>query len=140
MYNLYKLWRIERGLKLFRYWSLEDQKQFYDLLLKMSDRQIIVYGDLPPFAKQILSNQHDLPNEHDIQPNEAVAIAYNILREKDGFDFDSKESLQQSLLFFHSENDHPVYQIRIYRENEELIRILVQADTGEASIVTDKEN
>lgn len=140
MYNLYKSWRIERGLKLFRYWSLEDQKQFYELLLKVSDRQMKVYGELPPFAKLILSNQHDLPSENEIQPHEAIAIAHNMLREKHDFVFDNNESLQQSLMFFRSENHSSVYEIRIYRENEELIRILVQADTGEASIVTDKEN
>ncbi len=138
MYNLYKSWMVERGLKQFRYWTLEDQYSFYRLLLENCERQLKLYGELPPFAKSILSRQHDLPGEKEIEPYEALSIAYVSMQSSQGIDYKADKTLQYSIMFFRTEDRTPVYLIRFFRNTKEVFSISIRGNTGDVLSLSDR--
>ncbi len=135
MYNIYAQWRAERNQILFRYWPLEDQQSFYDVLISNYQRELEKYGELPPFAKTILSHRHSLPREDEVQVHEAKQAADQVMYALGNVNIDAHNSLKRSVMFFRDEGEAPVYEVRYYEGDTVVYRMSVNAGTGEANLI-----
>lgn len=127
MYVFYMQKCAEHSYRTFRQWPLEDQAAFAEALKLLRQRQLDRYGSLPPFAEQILANEHLLPTDEMIPQNQAVEIALTCARQRLGSAADGAEpcvSLYKTplgLVFWH---------VEFRRDRETLLEVKVDAFSG----------
>lgn len=73
--EVYSAWQKERDGKKFAYWSLEKKAAFRRVLLSLRERELVLYGYLPPIAQTVLDYQHAIPDENVLSEDQAVEIA-----------------------------------------------------------------
>lgn len=127
MYVLYWQKCAENQYRTFRQWPLEEQAAFQQVLKPLRQRQIDKYGGLPPFAVQILANEHLLPTEEMLPQTQAVETAWLCARQRLGSGADGAEacvSLYKTplgLVFWH---------VEFRCDGETLLEVKVDAFTG----------
>ena len=112
--------------KTFRWWGLDEQYEFYTLVVSLQQRQIEKYGELPPFAKQILEHQHVLPTDQMIGVDAAIEIARSHLEP-------SSEQETYVTLYKDSE-DRIVYEVGFDLSDAESNQVLIDALNGDVYI------
>ena len=120
---LYQYHCALHNFKTFRWWGLDEQYEFYTLVVSLQQRQIEKYGELPPFAKQILEHQHVLPTDQMIGVDAATEIARSHLEP-------SSEQETYVTLYKDSE-DRIVYEVGFDLSSTESNRVLVDAFSGQ---------
>ena len=122
---LYQYHCALHNFQTFRWWGLNEQYEFYRLVVSLQQRQMEKYGELPAFAKQILEHQHVLPTHEMIEPEAAMEIARKHLHD-DAF----SEQKAYVTLYKESENKF-VYEVGFDASNAESNRVLIDALTGD---------
>lgn len=123
LWVLYQSHCALHNFKTFRWWGLDEQYEFYTLVVSLQQRQIEKYGELPPFAKQILEHQHVLPTDQMIGVDAATEIARSHLEP-------SSEQETYVTLYKDSE-DRIVYEVGFDLSSTESNRVLVDAFSGQ---------
>lgn len=124
MENIYLRAIGERGEK-FAYWTIADKRAFYETLLQSFEREMTVYGGLPPFAKAILSHEQSLPLEGEIGETEALAAARNAAR-----DIDWSGGVREAVYLYRDAGGDAVYEITFVRGVTPLKTVRVRASDG----------
>ena len=120
---LYQYHCALHNFKTFRWWGLDEQYEFYTLIVSLQQRQIEKYGELPPFAKQILEHQHVLPTDQMIGVDAATEIARSHLEP-------SSEQETYVTLYKDSE-DRIVYEVGFDLSDAESNQVLIDAFSGQ---------
>ena len=120
---LYQYHCALHNFKTFRWWGLDEQYEFYTLVVSLQQRQIEKYGELPPFAKQILEHQHVLPTDQMIGVDAATEIARSHLEPS------SKQETYVTL--YKDSEDRIVYEVGFDLSSTESNRVLVDAFSGQ---------
>ena len=120
---LYQYHCALHNFKTFRWWELDEQYEFYTLVASLQQRQIEKYGELPPFAKQILEHQHVLPTDQMIGVDAATEIARSHLEP-------SSEQETYVTLYKDSE-DRIVYEVGFDLSDAESNQVLIDAFSGQ---------
>lgn len=120
---LYQYHCALHNFKTFRWWGLDEQYEFYTLVVSLQQRQIEKYGELPPFAKQILEHQHVLPTDQMIGVDAATEIARSHLEP-------SSEQETYVTLYKDSE-DRIVYEVGFDLSDAESNQVLIDAFSGQ---------
>lgn len=123
LWVLYQYHCALHNFKTFRWWELDEQYEFYTLVVSLQQRQIEKYGELPPFAKQILEHQHMLPTDQMIEPNAAMEIARSQL--------ESSSEQETYVTLYKDSEDRIVYEVGFDLSSTESNRVLVDAFSGE---------
>ena len=120
---LYQYHCALHNFKTFRWWGLDEQYEFYTLVVSLQQRQIEKCGELPPFAKQILEHQHVLPTDQMIGVDAATEIARSHLEP-------SSEQETYVTLYKDSE-DRIVYEVGFDLSDAESNQVLIDAFSGQ---------
>ena len=120
---LYQYHCALHNFQTFRWWGLNEQYEFYTLVASLQQRQIEKYGELPPFATQILENQHVLPTDQMIQPDAAIEIARSYL------DLSSEQKAYVTL--YKDSEDRIVYEVGFDLSSTESNRVFIDAFSGD---------
>ena len=123
LWVLYQSHCALHNFKTFRWWGLDEQYEFYTLVVSLQQRQIEKYGELPPFAKQILEHQHVLPTDQMIGVDAATEIARSHLEP-------SSEQETYVTLYKDSE-DRIVYEVGFDLSDAESNQVLIDAFSGQ---------
>ena len=126
LWVLYQSHCALHNFKTFRWWGLDEQYEFYTLVVSLQQRQIEKYGELPPFAKQILEHQHVLPTDQMIGVDAAIEIARSHLEP-------SSEQETYVTLYKDSE-DRIVYEVGFDLSDAESNQVLIDALNGDVYI------
>ncbi len=110
MRMLYQQARLARR-ESFKLWPLEDKARMYQQLLALYDREIQRQGEIPEgIITEILSHVQSLPQEDELPPVEAVALAMESACSA-GVPEDVLVSCTPSVFFWRDEGQAPVYSI-----------------------------
>lgn len=120
---LYQYHCALHNFKTFRWWELDEQYEFYTLVVSLQQRQIEKYGELPPFAKQILEHQHVLPTDQMIGVDAATEIARSHL--------ESSSEQETYVTLYKDSEDRIVYEVGFDLSSTESNRVLVDAFSGQ---------
>ena len=123
LWVLYQSHCALHNFNTFRWWGLDVQYEFYTLVVSLQQRQIEKYGELPPFAKQILEHQHVLPTDQMIGVDAAIEIARSHLEP-------SSEQETYVTLYKDSE-DRIVYEVGFDLSDAESNQVLIDAFSGQ---------
>ncbi len=124
MQNVYEREIGKRGEK-YAYWSLADKRAFYETLLKMFEREMAVYGDLPPFAKPILAREPSLPLPGEISEAEALALAREAVRDKE-----FPQNIKKAVSLYREAGREATYEITFVGGVTPLAAVLLSAVDG----------
>ncbi|HIU07948.1 MAG TPA: hypothetical protein IAD48_05330, partial [Candidatus Limiplasma pullistercoris] len=105
----------------FRWWELDEQYAFYTLVASLQQRQIEKYGELPPFATQILENQHVLPTDQMIGADAAMEVARSQL--------DPSSEQKAYVTLYKDSEDRIVYEVGF--DDAQSGWVLIDAFSGE---------
>lgn len=120
---LYQYHCALHNFQTFRWWGLNEQYEFYTLVASLQQQQIEKYGELPPFAKQILEHQHVLPTDQMIGVDAAIEIARSHL---------DPSSEQKAYVTLHKDSeDRIVYEVGFDLSSTESNRVFIDAFSGD---------
>ena len=105
----------------FHWWGLDEQYEFYMLVASLQQRQIEKYGELPPFATQILENQHVLPTDQMIGADAAMEVARSQL--------DPSSEQKAYVTLYKDSEDRIVYEVGF--DDAQSGWVLIDAFSGE---------
>ena len=105
----------------FHWWGLDEQYEFYMLVVSLQQRQIEKYGELPPFATQILENQHVLPTDQMIGADAAMEVARSQL--------DPSSEQKAYVTLYKDSEDRIVYEVGF--DDAQSGWVLIDAFSGE---------
>ena len=105
----------------FHWWGLDEQYEFYMLVASLQQRQIEKYGELPPFATQILENQHVLPTDQMIGADAAMEVARSQL--------DPSSEQKAYVTLYQDSEDRIVYEVGF--DDAQSGWVLIDAFSGE---------
>ena len=108
--------------------GLDEQYAFYMLVVSLQQRQIEKYGELPPFATQILEHQHVLPTDQMIGADAAIEMARSHLH-----DDASSEQKAYITLYKISEN-RIVYEVGFDSSDAKSDQVLIDALNGDVYV------
>ncbi len=120
---LYQYHCALHNFQTFRWWGLNEQYEFYTLVASLQQRQIEKYGELPPFATQILENQHVLPTDQMIGVDAAIEIARSHL--------DPSSEQKAYVTLYKDSEDSIVYEVGFDLSSTESDRVLIDAFSGD---------
>lgn len=120
---LYQYHCALHNFKTFRWWGLDEQYEFYTLVVSLQQRQIEKYGELPPFAKQILEHQHVLPTDQMIGVDAATEIARSHL--------ESSSEQEAYVTLYKDSEDRIVYEVGFDLSDAESNQVLIDAFSGQ---------
>lgn len=123
--DVYSAWQKERDGKKFAYWSLEDKAAFRQVLLLLRERELELYGYLPPIAQTVLGYQHAIPDENVLSEDQAIEIANQ--------EADKLIDLQSAVPFVYFYLDNTgryVYQVNYLTDRELVFSVLLDATNG----------
>ena len=120
---LYQYHCALHNFKTFRWWGLDEQYEFYTLVVSLQQRQIEKYGELPPFAKQILEHQHVLPTDQMIGVDAATEIARSHL--------ESSSEQETYVTLYKDSEDRIVYEVGFDLSDAESNQVLIDAFSGQ---------
>lgn len=118
---LYQSYCALHNFKTFRWWGLDDQYEFYTLVASLQQRQMEKYGELPPFATQILEHQHVMPTDQMIEPDVAIEIARSQL--------DPSSEQKAYITLYQDSEDRIVYEVGF--DDAQTNPVLIDAFSGE---------
>ena len=105
----------------FHWWGLDEQYEFYMLVVSLQQRQIEKYGELPPFATQILEHQHVLPTDQMIGADAAMEVARSQL--------DPSSEQKAYVTLYKDSEDRIVYEVGF--DDAQSGWVLIDAFSGE---------
>ncbi len=123
---LYQYHCALHNFKTFHWWGLDEQYEFYTLVVSLQQRQIEKYGELPPFAKQILEHQHVLPTDQMIGVDAATEIARSYL--------ESSSEQETYVTLYKDSEDRIVYEVGFDLSDAESNQVLIDALNGDVYI------
>ena len=83
MRSVYRDWYMARDFTRFIHWSLADKQAFWTLMTSLYTHETETSGGLPPIGETVLAHVHSVPTASEVQPDEALSIARQTLREQD---------------------------------------------------------
>ncbi|HIS41467.1 MAG TPA: hypothetical protein IAC11_01125 [Candidatus Limiplasma pullicola] len=118
---LYQSYCALHNFKTFRWWELDEQYEFYALVVSLQQRQMEKYGELPPFATQILEHQHVMPTDQMIEPDVAMEIARSQL--------DPSSEQKAYITLYKDSKDRIVYEVGF--DDAQTNRVFIDAFSGD---------
>lgn len=129
--NLYTEKCYAHEFKTFRWWTINEQYEFYELVVFLQQNQKGKYGYLPAFAQQILEHEYIMPTTDMIPPEQAKSIAVNYIIANQGNEPECNISNSVWISLYRITNNEVVYCIGLDSEtSEENIIVLIDAFTG----------
>lgn len=129
---VYSTWQKERDFKKFAYWSLEDKSEFYQVLLSLWEREIELYGELPPIAQTVLRYQHSVPNESLLSEEEAIIVSNRAVET-----FVDLQGAVPLVYFYLDDADHYVYQVNYLVHNKITFSVILDSNDGSILMISD---